>query len=211
MRRNIALVLLGLLSFFSSNAQFIDDWEARPSVSIAYQVNKKLEVEATYYLYLIDNLSRFEKSLFSGELEYEFAPWAVAGLDYRYGTGSEVDYHDLRYSIEFAHPWKSGKWILVYRPTFQQKIKIGVDTDNYLRNKLELNFLLNPKVNLFIFTENYQLIERGLSFNTQKNALGGIYSINRRHKLELQFTLKNKRDHKNYARLETAYVFKFGQ
>lgn len=91
------------------------------------------------------------------------------------------------------------------------KIKIGVDTDNYLRNKLELNFLLNPKVNLFIFTENYQLIDRGLSFNTQKNAIGGIYSINRRHKLELQFTLKNKRDHKNYARLETAYVFKFGQ
>ncbi|MCC7149804.1 MAG: hypothetical protein IT216_11355 [Saprospiraceae bacterium] len=64
-------------------ARSIDDWEARPSVSVAYQVKKKPAVEAAYSLHLTAILHD-SNNTYSVECYNTCLPWAVAGPDYRW-------------------------------------------------------------------------------------------------------------------------------
>mgnify|MGYP006350469165 CR=1 FL=1 len=214
-----SIILFAFFFFFAMQvtAQVFDDWEARPNVSLKYKINKDWTVSGTYYLYLENNMSQYDKSVFGTEVSYKINPWMKAGIDYRFGTNAKEQYHDLRYSLSFDMKL-SNKWTLEYQPTLQQeftslnKEHLALHpVEYYVRNRITANYELSKVVELFVFTENYlQPVDGDVFFYRQKSALGADFEINEHHKIGTRFEIINKNSGKNYARPNLSYTYTFG-
>lgn len=187
-------------------AQTFDDWEARPSLSLKYKLDNRFGFKGTYYHYLENDISAYEKSVVGLKIDYKVNSFIRPRLDIRYGFGEKRTYFDLRYSVRFRQ--KLGeRFQLAYTPKLQHVMKEGKSPDYYLRNVLELSYKVSKPLSLFVFTENYQEIDAGLQFDQQKSGLGFQYKINKRNDFELAFEVKNKSNHKDLARITFNYTY----
>ncbi len=210
----LAIPLLGSVS---SSAQGLDDWEARPSVSLEYRFNKQLSLTGTYYLYIDKNITEIDKSVMAGEIGYKINSWLKAGFEYRYGLKNGSGSHDLRYSLTFDTKL-SDKWKIKYRPMLQQefvslnKAELAISpVEYYLTNRLTAIYELAKAWDVYLFTENYvQLGQGDINFYRQKSALGLDYEIDDRNEVGTRFDIINKSSGKNIARINLSYKLTLG-
>lgn len=212
-----AILLSSVFFVLKSNAQFFNDWEARPHISAEYRFNKRLSLEGTYYMYIDKNISAYDKSVIAGEVGYKLTKWLKAGLEYRYGIAPKKNYNEMRYSLTFDH--KLGdRWKVKYRPMFQQdfvsleKEELKMNPMEYfIRNRLTLSYDLSDKFELFVFSENYQQIDHGnWNFHKQKSAGGVKFAINQQNSVGMALYVINKKSGKNTGRLDFGYTYSFG-
>lgn len=206
-----------LFTATQTQAQVFDEWKGRPNISIKYKFNKNLHIGGTYYLYLDQNVSRFDKSVIAGEIGYKITKWMKAGFDYRYGSGHGEHYNDLRYSLTFDANL-SQKWKIKYRPMLQQEF-ISLDkailktnpVEYFLRNRITLSYEPSDKVELYVFTENYiEPTEGEMLFHRQKSALGAEFAVSRRSAIGARFEVINTKKGKIIARPNLSYAYTFG-
>lgn len=217
LNKTILFGALFVLSALHLRAQVFDDWEARPSISLAYKANKNLSIAGAYYVYMNQNMSQYKKSVIAGEVGYKIAPWLKAGLEYRRGMSNKSSYHEMRYALTFSQDIGK-KWELKYRPmlimefTSLDKEVLDVNPiEYYLTNRFTLGYDLTKKTELYIFTENYQQVEQGaFGFYRQKSALGAEFKIGNRSKFDTRFDVINKRNGKNEARVVFNYTYTLG-
>lgn len=214
-----SLIIFTISIFFAiyTSAQVFDDWIARPYISLKYKISKDWAVSETYYLYLDNNMSKYDKSVFSTEVNYKINSWMKAGIDYRFGTNSTEHYHDLRYALYFDMKL-SNKWMLQYQPTLQQ-VFTSLDKEYlalhpvqyFVRNRITATYGLSKVVDLFVFTENYlQPVDGDVFFSQQKSALGADFKIKEHSKIGARFEVLNKTNSKMYARPNLSYTYTFG-
>lgn len=213
--RRIDKLLSGIILFFlfsaGAEAQLLDDWQARPSLSLEHQFNKKWSVESTYYQYFDNNISSFDKSVFGVKANHKLNSWLQGGVNYRLGLEKHSNYHDLRYALTFKPDFGLEKWQFSYQPLFQQKLESKQKTENFLRNQLKAEYKLSKKFSLFALTENYLQLNHGFKNHTQKYAFGSEFELSEQSDLEFQFTVKDRIGEKKYARLELNYIYQIGK
>lgn len=207
----LAGIILFFLFFAEAKAQLLDNWQARPSLSLEHQFNKKWSLEGTYYQYFDNNISSFDKSVFGVKANYQLNSWLQAGANYRLGLEKHSNYHDFRYSLAFKPDFNLEKWEFVYQPMFQQKLANEQKPENFLRNQLKAEYKLSKKFSLFVLTENYLQLNHGVKNHTQKYAFGSEFELSERSDLEFQFTVKDRIGEKKYARLELNYIYQIGK
>lgn len=211
-KSNYTLIYILFILLYSnySAAQFIGDWEARPTIYAKYKPNDKLSFEAKYEHRLFKNFSQYKKSVTGVEVEYKIktnSQWYFKPtLDYRFEFDNNQTAHDLRYATSLGFD-VSKKLNIECTPILQHIISEGQQPVYFFRNELELTYQFTKKFSLFIFTENYQLIQQGFQFNTQKYGLGAEYLINSKSAIECKFDIKHLYTNKNTARLMLGYIF----
>lgn len=205
-------ILLSLFSFLGcfgqAQGQVFDDWEGRPSVSVKHRFENGIGVRVRYGHYLDHNLSHYKQSAMGAKIDYKIRvnPWLKPAVDYRYGYNGRESNHDIRYYVKVSHDL-SRRFQLKYYPKLQQDIASDRGPEYYVRNKLELAYAVIEPLELFVFTENYQRINGGLSFDTQKTGFGAEFQINNANELEFKFDVKNKSTHEDIARLTLKYSY----
>lgn len=189
-------------------AQVFDDWEGRAGIAIEHEFDNGIGIRGRYRHYLDDNLSHYKKSVFGVKVDYDFRinSWLKPGIDYRFRYNNKESSHDIRYFIEVKQEM-GNNFELEYSFKFQQVIASNKNPEFYVRNEVELKYLIDQFWSVFIFTENYQKINGGLYFDTQKNGLGTEYKIDSTNELEFKFDVKNKSNHKDIARLTLSYTY----
>lgn len=206
-----------LLAKHQSMAQLFDEWHARPNIGVKYKVNKHWSVAGTYYHYLENNFTKYNKSVLSLDASYKINSWLKAGIDSRYGFNFAEDYYDIRYSVTVD--FKLGpKWKVAYRPMLQQEFvslkKEHLATqpiEYFLRNRISFSYEAGKKWEWYVFTENYQSLEKGdAGFFRQKSALGAEYAFIEQNKLGFRFEVINKRNGKMLAGPNLSYTYTFG-
>lgn len=216
--KSIAVYLItNMCLSHTSYAQVFNDWVARPNVSVKYKINKNLSLESTYYMYLEDNMSRYDKSVIGTEIGYKVNSWLKTGIEYRLGLKPGKKYHDMRYFVTFDHNL-SKKWRLAYRPMLQQEFSslkkellAAKPIEYYWRNRLTVSYKHTRSLEYYLFTENYLEIEHGgMGFYRQKSALGADYKINARNEIGARFEMLNKKNGKNIARPNLSYTYTLG-
>lgn len=214
---NIFFLILSVIFTTQTRAQILDDWEARPNISLKYKLDKNWSIAGTYYMYLDKNMRQYDKSVIGGEINYKINSWMKAGFDYRYGMKKQKHYHDLRYSLTFKYK-PSKKWGIAYRPMLQQEFVSLNNThlaahpiEYYLRNRFTLSYNVTRKTELYVFTENYLKPEQGdMVFYRQKSAIGADFEINKRNQIGTRLEIINKRNGKNIARPNLSYTYTLG-
>lgn len=215
--KSILFLLFSFVMVAQAGAQVIDEWAARPNVSLKYKFNKSLSIAGTYYLYIDDNITKYDKSVIGFEVGYKINSWLKAGIDYRFGIEPQDHYHDIRYSVTLDHDL-SKRINLAFRPMLQQEFasleKEHLElhpVEYYLRNRLTLNYEISENFDLYIFTENYlETGKNNLSFYRQKSAIGADYKINERNKIGARMEIINKNSGKNVARPNISYSYTLG-
>lgn len=211
-------MFVSLLGVLQSRAQEFDDWEARASVTVKYKFNSKLFVAGTYFLNFEKQMRRYEKSVLGAEAGYKISSWMKAGIEYRFGIGSQKQDHDIRYALTFDYNSPSKKWNVALRPMVQQefislkKEKLATSPiDYYWRNKLTVSHDITRNLEFYIFTENYLKIEKGdLTFFRQMSGLGADFEINNQNQVGVRFDVINKVSGKMIARPNLSYTYSFG-
>lgn len=200
----IPLLWMGI----TAQAQSINDWEARPNITLKYKPVDNLNLYGTYYLYLEDNFSQYDKSVFGFKAKYKANKWLKLRSEVRYGiTNKDETYYDFRHGFELDKNVFNKDWKIILRTLFQHEHEKGKSPDFYLRNRLTLSYDLNKKIELFAFTENYQEFDQGLQFYRQKTALGSEFELSKRSSIELRLVLINKSNHKNNMRVGLNYTY----
>lgn len=191
-------------------AQTIDDWEARPTLFVKYNLNNNLAFEAKYEHRLDQNFSHFKKSVVGLKVNYkiEINPLLTLkpGLDYRLSIDSKKTEHDFRYFAALNYRLNN-ELNLKYKPIFQHLISHKNNPEGFLRNEIELNYEPFEKWAFFLFTENYQLIKKGLRFDTQKYGAGFDYRFNSKNEFEFKFDIKHKTGNENSVRIQIGYIY----
>ncbi|HLR36845.1 MAG TPA: DUF2490 domain-containing protein [Chitinophagaceae bacterium] len=209
--RTLYKLTVCLFLFFSCVGQVcgqvFDDWEGRSGIAIEHEFENGIGIRARYRHYLDDNLSHYKKSVFGIKVDYDvrITSWLKPGIDYRYRYNSKESSHDIRYFVKVNHEM-GNDFELEYSLKFQQVLASNQNPEFYVRNEVELKYLIDKFWSVFIFTENYQKINGGLNFDTQKNGLGTEYKIDNANELEFKFDVKNKSNHKDIARLTLSYT-----
>lgn len=217
LNKTIIISVLCLISALQIRAQMFDDWEARSGISLEYKPNKNLSFAGTYYLYMNKNISRYKKSVMAGEVGYKFSSWMKAGVEYRRGISELKNYNEMRYALTFSHDLLK-RLEIKYRPmliteftSLNKEELTNNPVEYYLTNRVTLGYDLTEKVELYLFSENYQQIEQGsFAFYRQKSALGAEFKLGNRSKLNTRFDVINKRKGKNEARIVLGYTFTLG-
>ncbi len=194
MKANYIHILLATIIVFvalQANAQYFNDWEARTSVSLEYKFNKNLSIAGTYYLYMNKNISEYKKSVLAGEIGYKITKWMKTGIEYRYGMDYPDNYHEMGYSFTFDYDLLE-KLKIKYKPMFimefrslNQEHLAAYPMEYYLTNRVTLGYEIARKTELYVFTENYQQIEKGnFQFYRQKSALGAAFKAGDRSEID---------------------------
>ncbi len=212
----IAIVLLAfsLIGIKQIQAQIVDEWEARPSLSLKHE-HKDWSFTGTYYAYIDEHLKEYDKSELGAEIEYKINSWLDLGIDYRYGLEeNEKPAHDIRLYASFDYDF-SDRWELEYRLMGQQEfssLKEDYLEENpveyAVRNKITIAYKLSKAWELSLYTENYvQPIHSMLLFHRQKTGIGLEYEFAKRHEIGLEIELRNKRSGKNEGRINIGYTY----
>lgn len=221
-KKAILLPLILALCTSYARAQYIDDNILRPSVSLKYQINKKLSVTGTCYLVLDHKMSNYKESILGGEVNYNLTSWMEAGVEFRYhGFNNEIPQKQLRYSFSFDHDL-SKKWKIKYRPMIVQEFEtldkkhLEENPIEYsFRNRIKIGYDLGKKVDVYLFTEPYlKLMKDDTRFNKLKSGVGIKYKITAQSKVEARFDFINKKKAKgneNSTRLNLGYTFTLGK
>lgn len=217
LKKHIATPLLILLITANTHAQKIDDWEARPSFTLAYKFSKKWSLAGTYYLYLDRSMSRYDKSVIGGEVMYKVSSWFKTGIEYRYCPDSREINNDLRYYLLVDHDL-SEKWNIKFRPMFRveftslEKEHLALEpVEYYLANRLTLGYDISRRAEIYLFTENYQQMEEGsISFHKQRSSLGAEIKTGNRTKVDTRFDITNTSKGKIKARFNVNYSVTLG-
>lgn len=203
------VILVLIFSNIKVLAQRVDDWEARPTLFVKHMMENGLSFEFKYEHRLDQNFTHYKKSEigFKPEYKIELSPSLMLkpGVDYRFGMGSNGIGHDLRYFVNLGYII-SNEFTLIYKPAFQQQFGRDASNKNFLRNYFEAAYDWRDW-SVFIFTENYQQLNGGLRFESQKYGLGSQYEINNRNAIELKLDVKHYDDNKNIVRLMLAYIY----
>lgn len=192
---------------FSAKAQTIDDWEARPSISLQYKIDKKWDVKGTYYSYFDEDISNYHKSVFKLRAGYKFDKMFKAQIGAKHGIKHyKGNYQELRAAGRFKYKL-SKKWQLRYRLMYAQRLG-GDVAEHFMRNRVKFRYKFNKKVNVYAMTENYQQIYHGFKFHRQKTALGARFTIHKRHKIDPRIYLINwRKKHRQRARIGLNYTY----
>ncbi len=208
--RYCLILFLFLIPYFLGSAygQVFDDVEGRFRVSIEHEFDNGIKVRGRYSHYLDQHISHYKRSGLGVKIDYDYKinSWLEPGIDYRYQYNGKQDSHDIRYSITACHGLKNNLK-LEYSLKLQQKIASAIKPEFYIRNKIELGYEIIRPLSIFIFSENYQIIEKGLSFSTQKSGLEAEYKMNKNNELEFKFDIKNKSTHQDIARVTFNYTY----
>lgn len=204
----LSVLVLFLIST-KSFSQAIDDWEFRPTLFIKHKLKNGFALEGKYEHRLDQNFSHYKKSVLGVEAEYKIILNTTFSLkptlDYRFNFGQNKFTHDFRYSFALGYHI-SPHFSLEYKPTFQQELSRGNHPNYYLRNEIELDYEIR-KWSLSLFTENYQSIDKGLSFDTQKYGFRTEYQLDKSNALEFKIDVKHKSNNQNIARVMLGYIF----
>lgn len=213
------LILIFVVTLFGAvqlQAQVIDEWEARPSLSLKYEHND-WSFTGTYYMYVDEDIKEYDKSELGAEIEYKINSWLDLGMEYRYGLEeNEKPSHDIRLYASFDYDF-SNRWELEYRLMGQQEFSSLKDSyleehpvEYTLRNKLSITYKLSKAWDLSLYTENYvQPINSDLLFHRQKTGVGAEYDFNKQNEIGLEVEIRNKRSGKNEGRINLGYTYTF--
>lgn len=213
MKTHIQLILciITILSSLSkSSAQTFDKKEARIVAGMKYGFDNGIKLSARYEHRLDHNFNHYKKSIPGLKISYEHefdTNWVfIPGFEYRFEFGDFPSVHDFRYSagVDFK---PDEKFKINYTAMLQQNLMINHHSDYFLRNGLELNYDLNKSLSFSIFTENYQELNSGINFHTQKYGLGTVYLLNKRNEFELKFDFRQHSDKTNSARILVGYNY----
>lgn len=193
---------------FILKGQYINDWEARPAISFNYKVNDRINWGGTYYMFINNKLSKYEKSVLSTDLSYKLIDGLKLAVDYRFHTFGIENTHDIRYQVSFTQALGKNWWELTLRPAVQHKIYKENQPKFYQRTRVKLSHRLSEKIITYVFIEPYFDITDNFAFNTLKSAVGAEFSLGKHGTLKPQITLKNKENNQNYGRLELTYKIK---
>lgn len=208
-RHKLAVQLFfSIFCYVAGYAQVFDGWEARPGVSIEHEFGNGIEIESKFKHYLLDDSNLYNRSKFGVKVDYDytFTPWLEPGIDYRYKYDGKRDTHDIRYSVK-AYQTLGNNIEMEYSLRFQETLASDRKPEYYLRNKIELSYNLISSLSVFIFAENYQMVNAGLGFDAQKSGLGTEFEFDNSNELEFKFDLKNKSDHQDIGRLSLNYTY----
>lgn len=213
MKNNVVFAMFFALSLFyysDCRAQFIDDWEARPTLTAQYKLRHGPTFKAKYEHRLNQNFSHYKKSVLGIKADYKIKvspSWYLKPtLEYRLNISSDKPNHDLRYSASLGYKIND-RWTLQYSPLYQQEFDGSETSERFLRNEFEITYDVLNSLSLFIFTENYQLINQGFHFDTQKHGFGGEYQVNKKNAIELKCDVKHNNNNKNIARVRLGWIF----
>lgn len=215
----IALIVTALLlSGIQTQAQYISDIEARPSISLEFKPLRNLSISGTYYVYLNDNMSRYKKSVIAGEIGYKINSWLKTGGEYRYGMSDNgTHYNEIRYDLTFKGDI-SKRLEIKYRPMLQlefgslNKDHLAVNPMEYFwANRVTLSYQISKKADIYVFSENYQEIDHGrMGFDKQKSAIGTKLKVGNHSKIDFRVDLINKKKGKNELRPCLNYAITIG-
>src|SRR5690625_3819054 len=147
----IFCLFLFLCGFKQAYGQVFDDWEGRPGLAIEHEFDNGIGIRGRYRHYLDDNLSRYKKSVFGVKVDYKIKinSWLEPGIDYRYRYNGKEGAHDIRYSAKVLHEM-GNNFELEYVPKLQQIIASDKNPEFYVRNEIELTYIINKSWSIFI-------------------------------------------------------------
>lgn len=203
----ICLCIL-ICAFGQVYGQAFDDLEGRPGIAVEHEFDNGIKARVRYRHSLDSHLSHFKSSGLDIKVEYKvnINSWWEPAIDYRYKFKGEDSYHDIRYSAKFSQDLGKNL-VLEYVPKFQQKLAAEKRPEFYIRNELALIYNLSKDWSISVFSENYQSVDKGIRFDTQKNGIETEFALNKKSELEFGFDIKNQSDHQDISRLTLTFTY----
>ncbi|MCO5234283.1 MAG: DUF2490 domain-containing protein [Chitinophagales bacterium] len=179
-----ALILNGALISAQEN-----DIRLRSNIGVSYAPIKPLSISASYRLDIDHNMSMFDRSNFTLEMDYSALKWLKLNLEYRFMTSYDKDAH------RWAWGWTAKKSTLNKKHQYQWKSAFNV-TSNYLnidywrvnepswvwRNKLKYEYRISKKMDFSVFTENFLRMGKGNTyFYRMRYGTNLDYELKKRH------------------------------
>ncbi|MCW5908095.1 MAG: DUF2490 domain-containing protein [Chitinophagales bacterium] len=135
------------------------------------QLPKKFTVGAQYQLRLGSDISNLPAHNFYGVVGYRINPYLSTQFTYQFFTSRKSDNHTFFVSITARYRYKN--FTFRYRSAYQrvheyfaQRYERGHEPVNEWRNRVSIQYRINPQFDVFIFCEPY------LNFNPKANAKG---------------------------------------
>lgn len=193
----------------------------RQQLTLAYKTKSKFTVAGKYFLYLKDNVSRFDKSVLGLEVNYKLFKWLEAGVEYRYAMDNEQDGHTFRYALEAEYAPKKKPWRLKWRTLLEQELHY-FDAD-YLaanpiaytwRNRLIAARSLHKKLDVYAMLEGYTALDGKNRGWAQANyGVGTDYQLKRRHSFNVEVQYRDyfkKKKNADVVRIDVGYKLTLG-
>lgn len=206
--RNFLCFALLIGATLQLKGQMIDDWEIKPGVAIEHEFANGIDTRIRYRHSHDDNMQHYKGSAIDFKIEYSanINDWLETSIDYRYKINKEKNYQDIRLAAKLKQQ-VAQNFELAFSPKIQQKIYHGAHPELYLRNKIELTYQLSAPWSVSVFSENYQLVDGGIQFDTQKDGIEAEYDINNNNEIEVKMDLKNNSNHEDIGRLTLTYTY----
>ena len=155
----VLLFILFPIICFSQDAK--EDLRLRTGVKLNMDLPKKFNFSVEYQYRVKNNISTFQGSYFSGNLEYAFVKNFLSGeVEYRYQTNYNRNVNVLGLGITVKEEVK--KFRFSNRLLFQQKFEYtgsefepGHEPYTYLRDKIEAKYKCSKKLDATLFAEPF--------------------------------------------------------
>ncbi len=210
------LFTIAFLSLFIANIAFSQEQDARLYAGTEITVNLSPDMHLAFNqeARFVENVSIFDKSISELGLKYNISKHLRIGLTYRLTNKLNKDnyfrqWHRLQLDLRITQ--KIHNFRISYRTMYQSQYKNilssknGFIPDNYLRNRLSLQYRESKKIRPYISAELFTPI-----FTNKKPYIDEIryvsgldYIFNRRYSLGLFYMLQNemniKKPNKNHV------------
>lgn len=158
--KKIFLVVCVFLSM-NTNAQYVKDFESWTNVGVNYPLTKKTNLSLKYILGLVDNSTRFERSMISAQFDHKINKWLKLGFEYRYAFQYDVDFHRF-WLYATIKKGLSKRFDLSWRPLYQYDVEhFDREYMQYnpswpvTRNMVSLSYKYNKKLSLYFYVDPY--------------------------------------------------------
>lgn len=194
----------------------LSDMRLRTNVAVDYEPNKKWEFTARYRLTTNQNMTEFQRSMFSLNAGYTIVKGIDVGAEYRYNIAYTQDYH--RYFLYARYKHGIGDFDLSYRIRYQQdqdyfdtEYLRDNPTERVLRNRLMVKYGYSKKISMYAYADHFTELEnKQFSPYRVRYGLGAQYVYKRRHAFALEFFVNdefNRRNPEDIGAIDLAYVY----
>jgi hypothetical protein len=188
----ISITAIAVLLFVGAGsvavAQTTRDFASRQNIGISWEAAKNTELTVRYRVELFDNITRFNRSLFSFAASQELLKGLRAGGEYRYYTSYDKDFHRFQAYLRYAYKLNK-KITFNYRLQYQQRQDYF--DEEYLtfyppvriwRNRLQARYGYTKKLELYAYGELFHEMGRGqLSPYRMRYGIGIDYLFRKKH------------------------------
>jgi len=191
-----------------SQEQDIRVWAGTEIISM---ITPDLRLEFNQEVRFVENASLFDKSVTEIGLKYDIVKNIRIGATYRLTNKRRLDnsyrqWH--RYNIDFSFRQSISDFRFTFRTRYQSQYKdilsseLGKVPDNYLRNRISLQYRKYRKVKPYISTDFFVpiLISSSIFIDEMRYTIGTDYQFNRKYSLGLVYMFQHEMNTRNPQR-----------